>query len=363
MTATSHGAAHRHPRRRPYRPHARRAARAPRPRRALSPASTTSAPSRPTRRPPPSACQVAAQPASADRADDVDAVAICSSTDTHVDLIVAAAAGGQGDLLREAGSLDLAEVDRALAAVDAGRRPVSRSASTAASTLAPGGARRGSTPARSASSQHVRITSRDPAPPPLAYIEVSGGIFRDMTIHDFDMARFVTGARSSRCTRRGAIRDRPGDRRGRRRRHRRGRARATPNGVPDHIDNSRQAVYGYDQRVEVFGSGGMAASENPLAHTRRACARPTGARSRGAAVLLPRALHAELPCRAETRSCDAVRDAARRRRVTVGDALQAFRVADAASSRAPRAGSRAPRRGPTLSCPSRDWRPALPPRR
>jgi myo-inositol 2-dehydrogenase/D-chiro-inositol 1-dehydrogenase len=112
----------------------------------------------------------------------------------------------------------------------------------------------------------VRITSRDPAPPPLSYVRVSGGIFLDMTIHDFDMARYVTGTEVVEVYARGAVRVDPAF------------AEAGDvdtamvvlvheDGCMTSIDNSRRAAYGYDQRVEVFGSEGLAASENPLAHT------------------------------------------------------------------------------------------------
>jgi myo-inositol 2-dehydrogenase / D-chiro-inositol 1-dehydrogenase len=114
--------------------------------------------------------------------------------------------------------------------------------------------------------QLVRISSRDPEPPPLAYVKTSGGLFLDMMIHDFDMARFVTGSEVVEVFARGAVRIEPelaaaGDV---------DTALVTlvhENGCMTAIDNSRRAVYGYDQRVEVFGSKGMAASENPLAHT------------------------------------------------------------------------------------------------
>src|SRR5205823_2351955 len=114
--------------------------------------------------------------------------------------------------------------------------------------------------------QLARISSRDPAPPPLAYVRGSGGIFLDMTIHDFDMARFVTGSEVVEVFARGAVRVDPAF----------GEAGDVDtavitlvheNGCLTTIDNSRQAVYGFDQRVEVFGSAGMAASENPLANT------------------------------------------------------------------------------------------------
>jgi myo-inositol 2-dehydrogenase/D-chiro-inositol 1-dehydrogenase len=198
-------------------------------------------------------------------AADVDAVAICSSTDTHADLIVAAAQAGKAIFCEKPVSLDLVDVDRALAAVDA------------AGVLFQIGFNRRFDPAHAAVAaavaggevgepQLVRISSRDPAPPPVEYIRVSGGIFLDMTIHDFDMARFVTGSEVVEVYARGGVRIDPaiGDA---------GDVDTAvvllehANGCLTTIDNSRQAVYGYDQRVEVFGSAGMAASENPLAHS------------------------------------------------------------------------------------------------
>jgi myo-inositol 2-dehydrogenase / D-chiro-inositol 1-dehydrogenase len=196
---------------------------------------------------------------------EVEAVAICSSTETHADLIVAAARAGKAIFCEKPISLDLAEVDRALAAVDEAGVPFQI------------GFNRRFDPAHEAvrdavvrgdvgEPQLVRISSRDPAPPPMEYVRGSGGIFLDMTIHDFDMARYVTGSEVVEVFARGAVHVDPefgeaGDV---------DTALVTlvhESGCLTAIDNSRQAVYGYDQRVEVFGSRGMAASENPLAHT------------------------------------------------------------------------------------------------
>ena len=198
-------------------------------------------------------------------AGDADAVAICTSTGTHADLIAAAARAGKAIFCEKPVSLDLAEVDRALREVEAAGVPFQI------------GFNRRFDPAHQAvyeavasgevgEPQLVRISSRDPAPPPLAYVGGSGGIFLDMTIHDFDMARYVAGSEVVEVFARGAVRidDRfaeAGDV---------DTALVTlvhESGCLTAIDNSRQAVYGYDQRVEVFGSAGMAASENPLAHT------------------------------------------------------------------------------------------------
>jgi myo-inositol 2-dehydrogenase/D-chiro-inositol 1-dehydrogenase len=196
---------------------------------------------------------------------EIDAVAICTSTDTHVGLILAAAAAGKAIFCEKPVSLDLDAVDTALGAV-----------ATAGLTFQIGFNRRFD-PAHAAvraavadgtvGNPHlVRITSRDPEPPPLDYVRTSGGIFLDMTIHDFDMARFVTGSEVVAVSAHGALRIRPefaqaGDV---------DTAIVTlehADGCLTAIDNSRQAPYGYDQRVEVHGARGMAASENPLAHT------------------------------------------------------------------------------------------------
>ena len=196
---------------------------------------------------------------------DVDAVAICTSTDTHVDLVIAAAEAGKAIFLEKPVSLDLAELDRAAAAVEAAgvgiqigfNRRFDAAHRAVQQAVANGDV---------GDLQMVRITSRDPAPPPLDYIKVSGGIFLDMTIHDFDMARFVTGSEVVEVYAKAAVMIDPAI----------GQAGDVDtavvvltheNGTITTIDNSRQAVYGYDQRVEAFGSAGMAVSENPRSHT------------------------------------------------------------------------------------------------
>jgi myo-inositol 2-dehydrogenase/D-chiro-inositol 1-dehydrogenase len=198
---------------------------------------------------------------------DVDAVAICTSSDTHVDLVVRAAEQGKAVFCEKPISLDLAEVDRALAAVDRfgvpfmvgfNRRfdPGHRSVHDAVAS------------GRIGAVYLARITSRDPAPPPLTYLATSGGIFVDMTIHDFDMARYVVGSPVVEVFATGAVLVDPAI----------GEAGDVDtavvvlthaNGAITTIDNSRKAVYGYDQRVEVLGSEGMASSDNVLQHNGR----------------------------------------------------------------------------------------------
>ncbi len=204
-------------------------------------------------------------PAGVVAADDVDAIAICSPTDVHIEQLEMAAAAGKPTFVEKPLSLDLGLTDRGIAAARAAQIPVQV-----------GFNRRFDTSHRSVRDQvmagdvgevHlVRITSRDPAPPPISYLEGSGGLFLDMTIHDFDMARFVTGSEVEEVFARGAVRIDPAvgevgdiDTAVVVMRH--------ANGAITTIDNSRQAVYGYDQRVEVFGSAGMVASDNPTTTT------------------------------------------------------------------------------------------------
>ena len=107
----------------------------------------------------------------------------------------------------------------------------------------------------------VKITSRDPGAPPVSYIKQSGGLFLDMTIHDFDMARFVVGKEIEEVYAKGAVLVDPAI----------GEAGdidtavvtlTYTDGTMAVIDNSREAAYGYDQRIEVFGSKGMAQADN-----------------------------------------------------------------------------------------------------
>lgn len=194
------------------------------------------------------------------RDPEISVVLICSSTDTHADYIIRAARAGKHIFCEKPVDLTIEKVKAALAAVkEAGVR------------LQIGFNRRFDhnfahirelTASGALGQIHlVKITSRDPAPPPLAYVKVSGGIFLDMTIHDFDMARFQAGSEVEEVYAAGAVLVDPEI----------GKAGDVDtavitlkfaNGALGIIDNSRKAVYGYDQRVEVFGSGGCAATEN-----------------------------------------------------------------------------------------------------
>ncbi len=197
-------------------------------------------------------------------ADDIDGVAICSSTDTHVDLVVAAAEAGKAIFCEKPVSLDLDQVDRAVAAVKAAGVPFMIGFNR---RFDPGHKSvRDAVAEGEVGDLHVlRITSRDPAPPPPEYVAVSGGIFLDMVIHDFDMAAYVVGSDVTEVYAQGAVRVDP----------RIGEAGDVDtavtvlthaDGTITTIDNSREAVYGFDQRVEAFGSEGMAVSDNPARH-------------------------------------------------------------------------------------------------
>ena len=190
----------------------------------------------------------------------IEAVIICSSTDTHAQMIEEAAAAGKHIFCEKPIALDLGKIDRALVAVE-----------RAGVKLQVGFNRRFDPNFRRvreivAAGQigipHIlRITSRDPQPPPIAYVKVSGGIFLDMAIHDFDMARFLIGSEVEEVYAAGGVLVDPAI----------GEAGDIDtavttlryeNGVIGTIDNSRKAVYGYDQRVEVFGSEGVVMVSN-----------------------------------------------------------------------------------------------------
>ncbi|MDR2071779.1 MAG: inositol 2-dehydrogenase [Treponema sp.] len=195
----------------------------------------------------------------------IQGVVICSSTDTHADLIIAAARAGKHIFCEKPIDLSVPKVKAALEAAKQGgvtlqigfnRRFDHNFAHIRELTLA----------GEIGSVHIVKITSRDPAPPPPAYVAVSGGIFIDMMIHDFDMARFQAGSNIAEVYACGAVLADPEI----------GKAGDVDtalvslkfdNGAIGVIDNSRKAVYGYDQRVEVFGSRGAAAAENDLPST------------------------------------------------------------------------------------------------
>jgi len=195
-----------------------------------------------------------------EKAKDIDAVVICTPTDTHADLIERFAKAGKAIFCEKPIDLDVKRVVKCLGVVE-----------RTGATLMVGFNRRFD-PHFAAVKKTIddgaigkvemaTITSRDPGAPPVDYIRRSGGIFRDMTIHDFDMARFLLGEEPVSVSAHASVLvDR-----------KIGEAGdydsvsvilETASGKQALISNSRRATYGYDQRIEVHGSKGMVAAEN-----------------------------------------------------------------------------------------------------
>ena len=190
---------------------------------------------------------------------------ICSSTDTHARIIEEAAQTGKHIFCEKPIALDLSTIDRALDAVkhagvklqlgfnrrfDASYRRVRQAVEQG----------------ETGRLHQLHIISRDPAPPPIEYIRSSGGLFLDMTIHDFDMARFLIGSEVDEIFAMAGVMVDPAI----------GEAGDVDtaivmlhfnNGVIGTIENSRCAAYGYDQRVEVLGSAGAVWTENNYPNT------------------------------------------------------------------------------------------------
>lgn len=195
----------------------------------------------------------------------IDAVLVATSTDTHADLVERASASGKAVLCEKPVDLSL---ERALAcqrATATATAPImvgfNRRFDPSFSTL-----RQAYDAGEIGKGELLSITSFDPAPPPLEYVRVSGGLFRDMMIHDIDIACWLFGSTPTRvtavgtCTVDPAIGD-AGDV---------DTAVATlawEDGRLAVIRNSRRAAYGYDQRIELLGSDGMLAAANELENT------------------------------------------------------------------------------------------------
>ena len=192
---------------------------------------------------------------------DVDAVVIGTPTDTHVGLMMRAVELGKAVLCEKPIDLDINKSESAAAEVErAGGRVMLAFNRRFDSTFAE--SRRAIDAGRIGDVRQVVISSRDPGMPPPAYVKTSGGIFRDMTIHDLDMARWLLGEEPVLVSAVGArLVDAP-------------LLKPyddydtvmvslqTANGKQAHINNCREAVYGYDQRVEVLGSTGMLTQDN-----------------------------------------------------------------------------------------------------
>ncbi len=193
-------------------------------------------------------------------ANDVDAILICTPTDTHADLIERATAAGKSVFCEKPVDLSSDRIRACLRKVDASGK-----------TLMIGFNRRFDPNFAEAKRridagvvgnvELVTILSRDPSPPPVSYVERSGGLFRDMMIHDLDMARFLLGEDPVEVHAVGSSLVDPAI----------GKAGdvdtaavllKTASGKIAQISNSRRATYGYDQRIEVHGSKGMVRAQN-----------------------------------------------------------------------------------------------------
>ena len=192
--------------------------------------------------------------------DDVGAVAICTPTNTHADLIEQFAKAGKAVFCEKPIDLSLERVKTCLKTVEAED-----------ATLMVGfnrrfdpdfmALKRSIDDGRIGDVEMITLTSRDPGPPPYEYIKVSGGIFRDMTIHDFDVARWLLGEEVETVqaaasvltdTKIGELGDFDSI----------NVILTTASGKQCTITNSRRATYGYDQRIEVLGSKGSVSAEN-----------------------------------------------------------------------------------------------------
>ena len=194
---------------------------------------------------------------------EVDAVFICSSTDTHSAISFEAIAAGKHIFCEKPVDHDLGKIKAVMQALEGSNvkyqvgfnRRFDHNFAAAREAVANG---------RIGELAVLKITSRDPGAPPVDYIKVSGGIFLDMTIHDFDMVRFISGEEVTEVYAAGGVTVDPAI----------GEAGdidtavvtlRLESGALAVIDNCRRASYGYDQRLEAFGSKGQVAISNDTA--------------------------------------------------------------------------------------------------
>ena len=187
--------------------------------------------------------------------NDIDAVLICSPSNTHAEYIKIAAETGKAILCEKPLDLSLDKIKEILAVTQKNEVPLMVAFNQ---RFDPDFAKVKETVLQGeiGKMRMIKITSRDPSPPPINFIKSSGGLFLDMTIHDFDMARYITNSEVKEVYAFGKNLVDPAI----------GKAGDIDTGVviltfenevTAIIENSRQAAYGYDQRLEVFGSKGM----------------------------------------------------------------------------------------------------------
>lgn len=196
---------------------------------------------------------------------EIDAVLICSSTDTHASISVEAIKAGKHVFCEKPIDHDVARIREVIEALKDSpvkyqvgfNRRFDHNFEAVQRAVAAG---------KVGDVHVIKVTSRDPEPPSPEYVKVSGGLFLDMAIHDFDMVRFLAGCNAEEVYVEAAVLVDPAI----------GEAGDVDtavitlkmeNGAIAVIDNSRKAVYGYDQRAEVFGSKGMVATANDSAST------------------------------------------------------------------------------------------------
>ena len=194
---------------------------------------------------------------------EIDAVLICSSTDTHSPISVEAIKAGKHVFCEKPIDHDIDKIQEVIDALKDSKvkyqvgfnRRFDHNFEAVQSAVAAG---------KIGDIHVIKVTSRDPEPPSAEYVKVSGGMFLDMTIHDFDMVRFLAGCNATEVYTEAAVLVDPAI----------GEAGDVDtavitlemeNGAIAVIDNSIKAVYGYDQRAEVFGSKGMVATGNDTA--------------------------------------------------------------------------------------------------
>lgn len=201
-------------------------------------------------------------------APETQAVLVATATETHADYIEAAVAAGRAVLCEKPIDLSLARVERCRAAIGETRVPIQLGFNR---RFDPGhrAAREALARGDIGDLHQVIITSRDPGMPPRSYYEMAGGLLRDMTIHDFDLARYMLGEEPVEVF---AIAGRLIDPALMEELDDHDSAMIimrTASGVQCHINNSRTSTYGYDQRVELLGTKGMVRSENRRPHEMR----------------------------------------------------------------------------------------------
>jgi myo-inositol 2-dehydrogenase/D-chiro-inositol 1-dehydrogenase len=256
----------------------------------------------------------------------IGAVLIATSTNTHSDLIEAATRAGKAVLCEKPVDLSLARAQACLKAANATGRPVMIGFNrrfdpnfAALKAAADGG--------EIGKSELLSITSFDPAPPPISYVKVSGGLFRDMMIHDFDLACWIMGASPVQVT---AVATSIVD-------PEIGQAGDVDTAVVTLlygdgriavIKNSRRAAYGYDQRIELLGSKGLLSVDNVLENT------VSKATAAGVVAAKPEFFFLERYTRAYGAEWAAFVDAVTKNSplpVTLADGVNALAVAEAAT--------------------------------